>query len=403
VTKPPSDDPKQKDPKKASLANELDRAAPQPVEPTVVVSDEPPKRVEHPHAHLGGDPMPEAAPPDATEIGSVDELYGAINPPPAHEHIKKDPVDEPLLPATTDANALRDAVGLAPEKHRKRAKEERDEDEPPPAKRKRKLFTVAALSMLGVLVITTFALLGHANSARFAITCTTDHIAAEQGRSFPPWGTRPMRGAEWKPIPLPPNAECTPRETENRSDLEGWYLDLLVERASTTLTTPNLLDGVATPMGGAKGGPNVLDTVTAQLDQALLLSRSPERRDQRKEVERLQGDVQYWRASLRLRDASAALVDASRQFDAAAQQRPRHVTDAAAWGAYVKKLADDLKAGPNGVPAAPTPAIPGTIVEHPSAPMGTALPVEAPPPTAGSDAPPPATPDAGVPTGGVLL
>src|SRR5207253_11165239 len=123
-----------------------------------------------------------------TEICSVDELYGAINLPPAHEHLKKDPADEPLLPATTDANALRDAVGLAPEKHRASARAERDADEPVPARRKRKLFTVAALSMLGLLVITTFALLGHANAARYAITCSTDHIRAEQGRSFPPWG-----------------------------------------------------------------------------------------------------------------------------------------------------------------------------------------------------------------------
>ena len=42
-------------------------------------SGDPPRKdpPEHPHAHLTGDPMPEAAPPDATEIGSVDELYGA--------------------------------------------------------------------------------------------------------------------------------------------------------------------------------------------------------------------------------------------------------------------------------------------------------------------------------------
>jgi hypothetical protein len=141
--------------------------------------------------------------------------------------------------------------------------------------------------------------------------------------------------------------------------------------------------------------------VSAQLQQALLLSRSPDRRDQRKEVERLLGDIEYWRASLRLRDASAALLDASKQFEAAAQQRPRHVTDAAAWGQYVKKLADDLRAGPNGAPAAqsfpPTPT-----GERPSAPVGAALPVETPPPTTDSDTPPPA-PDAGVPTGGVLL
>jgi hypothetical protein len=220
-----------------------------------------------------------------------------------------------------------------------------------------------------------------------------------------------MRGAEWKAIVLPPNGECTERETETKSELEGWYLDILVERASETLTKQNLLEGIPPPPANGKAPPpNILDNVADQLQQALLLSRSSDRRDQRKEVERMLGDVQYWRASLRLRDASAALLDASKQFETAAQQRPRHVTDAAAWSQYTKKLADDLRAGPNGVPPTgaaqnfpPTPGATGSV-DHPSAPLGTALPVETLPQTgSASDEAPPSTPDAGVPTGGVLL
>jgi hypothetical protein len=112
------------------------------------------------------------------------------------------------------------------------------------------------------------------------------------------------------------------------------------------------------------------------------------------------GDVQYWRASLRLRDANAALVDASRQFDAAALQRPLHVSDAGAWAELLRRISDELHAGPNGAAAAFPPSPTGQA--HVPAPQGTALPVDPAPPGAGSDAPA-TVPDAGVPTGGVLL
>jgi len=144
--------------------------------------------------------------------------------------------------------------------------------------------------------------------------------------------------------------------------------------------------------------------VSTQLDQALLLARDPDRRDQRKEIARLQGDVEYWRAAARLRDASAILLDAAKQFDTANQHHPRHATDAAAWSSFVHHLADELKGGPNGMPspnAVVAPATSAAVTETPPVPVGTALPVEAGS-AAGSAAPPPA-PDAGVPSGGVLL
>src|SRR5690606_24602503 len=135
-----------------------------------------------------------------------------------------------------------------------------------------------------------------------------------------------------------------------------------------------------------------LDAVAIQLEQALLLSRPPERGDQRKQVERLLGDVGYLRASLRLRDATAHLVEAARQFDAAALQRPMHVTDAGAWATLLRRLAEELQAGPHAAPAAPSSA-PGKMRPH--APPGSALPVAPPEPSV--DGPPPASPDAGLP------
>jgi hypothetical protein len=297
--------------------------------------------------------------------------------------------DEPILPATLDDNALRDAVGAPPARPPRKKRDPIDDDGiPKPASRK--TVAIAALAIIAGLAVAALVFLGRANGQRYLITCSTDRVSAERGRAFPPWGSHALTGAEWNAIALPPNAECKPRETEDAAELERWYLELLMDRASTTLTARDLLDTVQT------GKPNPLDVAAEQLNQALLLSRAPERRDQRKDVERLLGDVQYWRASLRLREAAAALADAGRQFDAAAARRPRHVTDAGDWATFLRKLVDDLHAGPGGVPAAP--GVVSAVPDATGAPTGTALPVE---PEATPE--PIAPPDAGLPTGGVLL
>lgn len=298
-----------------------------------------------------------------------------------------------VVQVVSDPSAdLQDAVG-APTRRRREPEPAPDDDGPTPP-RNRRVQVIAALSLVGGLGIVALVFLGRANSQRYLMTCTTDRVTPEQGRSFPPWGSRPLAGPEWKPVALPANAECTEHETDNPAELERLYLDLLVDRASTTLTGTALLDR---PAGSGAQAP--LDAVTDQLTQALLLARSPERRDQRKDIERLMGDVTYWRATARLRDASAALLDAAKQFEAAAAQRPRHVSDADAWASFVRRLSDELHAGPNGAPAATTTGpIQGPPTE-PRAPMGSALPVE--PPAEGSAEAP--APDAGVPSGGVLL
>lgn len=295
-------------------------------------------------------------------------------PPPA--------ADDAVLPAAAD---LQDAVG-APKRRRREPEPPLDPDDPvsPTGRRTR---VIAGLSLVAGIGVVALIFLGRANSDRYMVTCSTDRMTPEQGRSFPPWGTRPIPGPEWKPIALPANAECTEHETDSLAELEKLYLDKLVDRASTALTSKTLLD--------KQGSAAPLDAVSDELTQALLLARSPERRDQRKEIERLQGDVTYWRATLRLRDAQAALLDAAKQFDAAAALRPRHVTDADAWATFARRLTDELHAGPNGT--APEAVAP-TPTETPRAPLGSALPVE---PTEPSEPPPPV--DAGVPTGGVLL
>jgi hypothetical protein len=299
--------------------------------------------------------------------------------------------DAPILPANYDAASLRGdpaATGgstLPPPTPPKRIPRDGDgDDDDDPRKSSRRMGWIIGGSIVLGITIVTLAIFGHENAGHYYITCDADKIVATQGRGFPPWGSSALSGAEWKPIAISQNAECTPQDTENYDELEGSYLKALMDQASALLTARE----VTKP-----------DLAAEQLNQALLLARAESRRDQRKEIERLLGDVDYWRASTKLRDAANALGDAAKQFDAAAAQRPRHVGDAAAWASYIRKLVDQLHAGPSGGSQATFPPLP-VGAERPPAPAGVALPVE---PDKGTDVAPLAPPDAGTPSGGVLL
>ena len=341
--------------------------------------------------------FPMGPPPPSGMAYSVGDAASDA-PPPAN------PDDAPILPYDATAT-LQQAIGAPSSRARKRAQTQPrlDADGEPiddgTLKRSKRTMVIALVSIVGGLGIAALVFLGHANSQRYEISCSAAHAVAMQGRSFPPWGTRALNGPEWAPIELPANAECQPKSTEDVAELDKWYLELLVDRATVTLTARDLLD--APPAAAGKPAVSPLDEVSAQLDQALLLARDPDKRDQRKEITRLQGDVLYWRAAARLRDASAVLLDASKQFDAANAQHPRHATDSAAWSTFLHHVADDLRAGPNGAPTVIGPTGP-SVAAQPGVPVpvGTALPVEE---GSGGSAEAPAPPDAGVPSGGVLL
>jgi hypothetical protein len=311
--------------------------------------------------------------------------------------VASEPV-EPILPATYDENDLRAAVGAtqvddAVSRKAPRAPTDDGDDGDRDKPRSRKAMVVGALALVVGAGITAVVLLGRVNSARYIVACEADRVVVQQGRSFPPWGESALDGAEWRPLKIPPEAPCATRETEDKAELAGWYGKMLEDQATTLLTAREV---------------NKVDEAEADLKQALLVARSlgtdDARIDTRERIERLLGDVAYWRASARLRTAAEALADAAKQFDAAALQKPRYVTDAAAWATYVRKLVDDLHVGPAGVNAAVFPPSPPSS-ERPSAPPGVALPVE---PDAGSgsavpEPEPTPAPDAGLPTGGVLL
>jgi len=268
---------------------------------------------------------------------------------------------------------------------------------------------VAALGITAGLAALALVFLGYANSDRYRLTCEAERAVAEHGRSFPPWGTRALAGDAWRPLKIAPETRCQPHETDDPLDLERLYLSMILDQATALLTAREVTK---------------LDDAEALLKQALLLTRPPEHEPEKlanernahhQDIERLLGDVTYGRASAKLHDAAGALAEAAKQFDSAAAQHPRHASDAPAWAAYARKLAQELHAGPAvAAPAASppvsSPAAPtAPDTEHPNVPVGVALPVE--PAKGSADAPvvpsvppaPPAPADAGVPTGGVLL
>lgn len=251
--------------------------------------------------------------------------------------------------------------------------------------RSRRPLVLAAAATLVAIAVALAVVLGHFNAQRLAIHCEPDRIVATSGRSFPPWGESTLDAPEFAAIAIPKDTECTARTTTNRTELEDWYLAALMEQATARLTTRAVAD---------------VELASKQLEQALLLTRVATRRDARKEVDRLVGDVEYWRAAARLKASSDALLEAATQFDAAAKKRPRHATDAAEWAVHVRRLVELLRAGPNGV-TGQSPATSGL------GPTPTETPATSPVPASGSAAP--NAPDAPVngasppATGGVLL
>ncbi len=342
---------------------------------------------EHEHEH-------EPAVALAGELGSslVGDDEGAVPPAPTtatEDDLRAAVGVAPTAPATATATATAPAE-RTPRRPPTRPplrdddSDSDDDDGGGPKKKRGKLGLVLAIGLLIGLLITSIVFIGSSNAGRYFERCHADTITAERGRSFPPWGSSRLSGPAWKPIAIPPGAECVSRETADPEELAGWFLEALVERAQAKLTAKEV---------------TAVDQAQLELEQALLLARDPDRRDQRKEIDRLLGDVEYWRGKARVRAAIDTLEEAGRRYDAAADKRPRHASDAAAWAAWVRRVARDLAAGPGGV-IAPLDAPDGER-PRPDVPVGVALPVEEPALQAPDAGVP--TVDAGLPQGGVLL
>jgi hypothetical protein len=398
-------------------------------------------------------PVPVVSPvPSASPAPSVSPVPSVAPPsPPTPSSAKLTPADEPLLPRTFHENDLRAAVGVSPlaDTAAKTTQsgsptehtDDDSDDAPPRRRRSRKLVAAFAIAITLGLTGGVVALFGALNRDRYSLSCEAERAVPHQGRGFPPWGTRPIDGDAWRPLKINPETPCQPFESHDPVGLERRFLSMILDQANALLSAREVTRA---------------DDAEALLNQGLLLTRPPEREteklaveraERRKDIERLLGDVTYWRASARLRDALSALSEAAKQFESAATQQPRHVSDASAWATYARRLAQELRAGPtgsgtpigipspgspssapsttgpgsnpsgspsSGSPSSGSPSPPGSSSStnppapgaslapsstRPLAPPGVALPVERESPTP----PPAAPPDAGAPSGGVLL
>jgi hypothetical protein len=259
---------------------------------------------------------------------------------------------------------------------------------------------VVALAAAALAVIVAVASwLGYQNSRAFFLACGTETARAARGSVFPWWGRSALRGPAWRPIRLPPRSACSDTTFATQRDLETVFTSMLIREASARLTTGDAAD---------------VDEAERQLDQALLLTRA--RPDRRVEIERLRGSVAYWRGVSRVRAVIEELDGAAELFQAAADAQARN-TDAGDWASHARGLAGELRRGPpslRGAGAAPPAGAP-PIADTDTAPApnqrgsgpeaADMTDAGAPPPgaaRAGEEHTPP-VPEAGLPTGGVLL
>lgn len=357
------------------------------------------------------EPLPAPASASASDLAAA---VGAIPPVPpprqTTEGISESQIEAELAAADEAERARKQAAKdrKREEKDRKREAKQSADESLDPAERaerrhRRRNMIILAISIAVGVIVTAFVILGRINQDRYFLACSATQIRAEQGRGFPPWGSAPLDGPQWKPIAIPPSAECRAHEADDLDRLTDEYLASLVEQAQVRLTATD-------PSGTVTD----FDIAAAQLEQALLLTRDPRRAPRRADISRLLGDVEYWRAVARLRAATDEIDKAAGQFDTAGQKvnaggdqvvvSPgkgfHHVDDAAAWSELARRTAAALRAGPHGQAAAPPTAGSGRPTRE-QPPFGVALPVETP--DAAPAPPPEATPDAGLPTGGVLL
>ena len=250
----------------------------------------------------------------------------------------------------------------------------------PPRRSRRRVFLAVALIVLAI-GLGVGGVLSYFNHQRLYLACGDQDVRAERGRWFL-WGRAPLEGERWKSFELP--GVCDSREVDSMSELESAFLELLVTRASALLAAEN---------------PDP-ETTEGLLEQGLSLARAPEHKPQRAELERLRGDVEYWRGRAEITGAIERLKSARQHYDEAVKIGPRHAGDADRWVSFIDRLLERVGAGPGGTIKEDEVEAPGIDRDEPTvdaAPPATPVVI----PDAGPDRGP--EPDAGVPRGGVLL
>ncbi|MCP4447322.1 MAG: hypothetical protein GY811_18535 [Myxococcales bacterium] len=339
----------------------------------------------------------------ASELGDVLGAVSAVDEdapqwaPPVEPDKSLD--EQPLPAPSSDMLAAAGVIAKrnsAPKTKKQKPKKERPTG--PGLARKQKIKLIAGAVLLVMAGVG--AILGWLNNQNYYLVCGTKSIRAEQGR-FWPTGQKSLPGPSFRPILVPSSALCQSQSFEDRADLETAFLGALLEQSTKLLTT---------------GGVEQVSNAEKQLEQALLLTRDPQRAAERELAEHLKGDVAYWRGASEVERAVERLLTGATEFEDAATKRPRHSSDASSWAEHARYIAEEIDKGPRslrkdeapkekphfeGLPQAddrekPTGA-PHPDVAAESSNIDAGVPTESP---ADADIPPV---DAALPTGGVLL
>ncbi len=279
---------------------------------------------------------------DPENVAPADEL--ATEPKPSDDdadapHWAPEPIadEEPLPEPSSDLAA---AVGIASKTATDEvAKKKRQKPASSGSSLTRKQ-TIKLVAGAAILVLTAVgAILGWLNSKNYELVCHTKSISAEQGK-FWPWGRAPLSGPAFRAIAVPSEVICQTQSFDSRLQLEDAFLTALLAQSTKLLTS---------------GGGEQVSVAEAQLEQALLLTRSPKRAKERALAERLQGDVSYWRGAAEVRRATEALSLGAERFEKAAGQRPRHSSDASAWAEHARFIAEEIDKGPRSLRADEAP------------------------------------------------
>lgn len=305
---------------------------------------------------------------------------------------------------------------------------------------------LAGAALVSIAGVVWLVHLGQQNRRSFHLVCDGEAITAAQGRGFPPWGHSALTGDAWRPIPAVASLPCTSRTLPTRAALAQRFAALLVARvdawvigradgtgreqladaqaqldqarlllAETGAATRSSASGISSgpasgisddPTSGISSGPTsgisddpASGISTPGISESLAAGVAAEPGDTLVEadasvIERLQADLDYWRARDEVDAALATLERAAAQLDQAVAREPRHNrAHASAWQRLLARVREDLASGPGAAAGAvrPSEPLPGAGAPDPgnaqSAP-GSGQDGLAPAPAPGANADP---------------
>lgn len=302
-----------------------------------------------------------------------------------------DAVAKPETTASRDRPAARtgpegSASGTIEASGSSRSRPSFDEDERTPRPRHWGLPTWGWVLIIGTAVSALLLVLDLSNRNRYLMVCKAKKVELHKGRSFPwPFGHAAMGGPEFKPVPIPAEADCRTRVFHSQEEAELAFLDFILAQVREALANPGTAD---------------LSKARVKIRQALLLTRV--HRSRRKEAQKMLAELAYRSGRAGLARAENELRKALARFQEAQKLDADKFEDLEDWITHLEELLRTVSPSPGSSVTRPT-LLPGGSLPPMTRPPLPGLPGSTRPP---SSAPAlPASPDAGAPAsgGGILM